>query len=133
MAIDNSVSRRLVSFAPGKGRLVPRARTENFDAPGFDDSSWSLVPVPGSWQLDVPPVPARSSHELTVDESVVTASPADGELVLSVRAKLAKDHNGLPAGHEIGCAQLVLQAAETPAVAPAVRGEDHVAVSLAAG
>ncbi|MEV1084598.1 glycoside hydrolase family 2 TIM barrel-domain containing protein [Streptomyces sp. NPDC050211] len=69
--------------------------------------------------LDLPPIAARTSHEVALDEAVATAPSAGGEQILTVRAVLAKDHNGVPAGHEIAFTQLVLPPGETPRRAPA--------------
>ncbi|MDF3142977.1 MULTISPECIES: glycoside hydrolase family 2 TIM barrel-domain containing protein [unclassified Streptomyces] len=64
--------------------------------------------------LDLPPIAARTSHEVSLDEPVTTAPSAGGEHVLTVRALFAKDHNGVPAGHEIAFTQLVLPTHEEP-------------------
>ncbi|WP_055523961.1 glycoside hydrolase family 2 TIM barrel-domain containing protein [Streptomyces graminilatus] len=77
--------------------------------------------------LDLPPIPARTSHEVTLDEVVATASPAAGEQVLTVRAVLAKDHNGVPAGHEIAFTQLILPVHEEPRPEPAPVRPQHTA------
>ncbi|MFF4623608.1 glycoside hydrolase family 2 TIM barrel-domain containing protein [Nonomuraea jabiensis] len=69
--------RRVSSFEPGAGRLKPRASstsstrtvsldgdwmfhlvpglramTPGFEAPAFDDSAWTVLPVPGAWQME---------------------------------------------------------------------------------
>ncbi|UXY24204.1 DUF4981 domain-containing protein [Streptomyces cynarae] len=64
--------------------------------------------------LDLPPLPARTSHEVVLDEPATTAPQAGREQVLTVRAVLAKDHNGVPAGHEIAFTQLILTTPEEP-------------------
>ncbi len=51
--------------------------------------------------LDLPPIPARASREVLLDHLPGTDPSADGEQVLTVRAVLAEDHNGIAAGHEI--------------------------------
>jgi len=75
--------------------------------------------------LALPPVPARTSHEVVLDEVLTTGASADGEQVLTVRAVLAKDHNGVPAGHEIAFTQLILPAHEEPRPEPAPVRPQH--------
>ncbi|MGY0063646.1 sugar-binding domain-containing protein [Streptomyces sp. LZ34] len=77
MSLHNTSSQRLASFTPGEGYMAPRASarsdartieldgrwrfrlspsvremTEGFEAPGFDDSAWDHMRVPGLWQME---------------------------------------------------------------------------------
>lgn len=77
MSSRSTAADRLSSFEPGEGRLAPRAtatsdarvldldgdwrfhlapslrgRTTGFEQPGFDDTGWEHLPVPGCWQME---------------------------------------------------------------------------------
>lgn len=77
MTLHTPTGRRLASYNPGVGRLAPRASSisdaqsidldgrwrfrlnpsvremaEGFQEPGFDDSAWDHIRVPGLWQME---------------------------------------------------------------------------------
>jgi beta-galactosidase len=86
-----------VRFSFVDGRLVVRNRYDTVDL-GHLRLLWTVEPAGEAGELDLPPVPARSTVEVPM--------PVAGPGLFTVRAVLREDASWAPAGHEVAWGQV---------------------------